>query len=172
MRALFFFILLFLFKGCGYKPIAAYAQNALGDSIYVKLIVNLPNPENSVEFKDLMNRLVVQRFQSRLASEKDADSIIIIEITNVTDTSITQNKEGFTTFYRATVSVNYTYDNKRGVRKTFQDSGYYNYAVNLQDPLNTYQNRYYAINQAVEQTLTKFVAQIAYEGKFNNENEK
>ena len=101
MKALLFFILLLLFKGCGYKPISAYAQNALGDSIYVKLIVNLPNPENSVEFKDLMNRLVVQRFQSRLASEKDADSIIIIEITNVTDTSITQNKEGFTTFYRA-----------------------------------------------------------------------
>ncbi|MGL2859133.1 LPS assembly lipoprotein LptE, partial [Helicobacter pylori] len=67
------------------------------------------------------------------------------------------------------VSVNYTYDNKRGTQKTFQNSGYYNYAVNLQDPLNTYQNRYYAINQAVEQTLTKFVAQIAYEGKFNNE---
>ncbi|WP_187858107.1 LPS assembly lipoprotein LptE [Helicobacter pylori] len=168
-RALLFFILLLLFKGCGYKPIAAYTQNALGGSVYVQLIVNMPNPENSVEFKDLMNRLVVQRFQNRLASEKDADSIIIIEITNVTDTSITQNKEGFTTFYRATVFVNYTYDNKRGVRKTFQDSGYYNYAVNLQDPLNTYNNRYYAINQAVEQTWTKFVAQIAYEGKFNNE---
>ncbi|MGL2830281.1 LPS assembly lipoprotein LptE, partial [Helicobacter pylori] len=34
MRALLFFILLLLFKGCGYKPIAAYAQNALGDSVY------------------------------------------------------------------------------------------------------------------------------------------
>ncbi|AFI03400.1 LPS assembly lipoprotein LptE [Helicobacter cetorum] len=168
-RALALFILLLLLKGCGYKPIATYAQNALGDSVYVKLIVNLPNPENSVEFKDLTNRLIIQRFQNRLASEKDADSIITIEITRVIDTSIAQNKEGFTTFYRATVDVNYTYDNKRGVVKTFQDSGYYNYAVNLQDPLATYNNRYYAINQAVEQTLTKFVAQIAYEGKFNHE---
>ncbi|GLP31697.1 hypothetical protein HpBGD84_17280 [Helicobacter pylori] len=31
-----------------------------------------------------------------------------------------------TEFYRATVSVNYTYDNKRGTQKTFQNSGYYN----------------------------------------------
>ncbi len=153
--------------GCGYQPIANLAQNVLGQGIFVRLIVNLPNPRNSVQFKDMLNRVIVQRFQNTLTSEQQADSIITIEITRVIDTSISQNQEGFTTFYRATVYVDYTYDNKKGVVKKFSDSGYYNYAVSLQNPLTTYNNRLYAISQALIQTLTQFVSQIAYEGKLN-----
>ncbi|WP_120950985.1 LPS assembly lipoprotein LptE [Helicobacter sp. L8] len=153
--------------GCGYQPIATFAQNALGQGIFVRLVVNLPNPKNSVAFKDMLNRVIVQRFQNTLTSEAQADSIITIEITRVIDTSISQNQEGFTTFYRATVYVDYTYDNKKGVVKKFKDSGYYNYAVSLQNPLTTYNNRFYAISQALDQTLTQFVSQIAYEGKLN-----
>ncbi len=157
----------FVLGGCGYKPIATFAQNALGQGIFVRLIVNLPNPRNSVQFKDMLNRIIVQRFQNTLTSEAQADSIITIEITRVIDTSISQNQEGFTTFYRATAYVDYTYDNKKGAVKTFKDTGYYNYAVSLQNPLTTYKNRLYAIAQALNQTLTQFVAQIAYEGKLN-----
>ncbi|WP_104750001.1 LPS assembly lipoprotein LptE [Helicobacter cynogastricus] len=153
--------------GCGYRPIATFAHNALGEGIFVRLIVNLPNPRNSVEFKDMLNRVIVQRFQNTLTSEEKADSIITIEITRVIDTSISQNQEGFTTFYRATAYVDYTYDNKKGVVKKFSDSGYYNYAVSLQNPLTTYNNRLYAISQALTQTLTQFVSQIAYEGRLN-----
>ncbi|WP_163499203.1 LPS assembly lipoprotein LptE [Helicobacter suis] len=167
MKAISALFALILLTGCGYKPIAALSDKVLGKGIYVRLVVNLPNPKNSVAFKDMLNRVIVQRFQNTLTSEKQADSIITIEITRVADTSISQNQEGFTTFYRATVYVDYTYDNKMGVVKTFHDSGYYNYAVSLQDPLITYNNRIYAISQALDQTLTQFVSQIAYEGKLN-----
>ncbi|WP_104683198.1 LPS assembly lipoprotein LptE [Helicobacter felis] len=159
--------LIFILGACGYKPIATFAENALGQGIFVRLVVNLPNPRNSVQFKDMLNRIIVQRFQNTLTSEEKADSIITIEITRVIDTSISQNQEGFTTFYRATAYVDYTYDNKKGVVKKFSDSGYYNYAVSLQNPLTTYNNRLYAISQALTQTLTQFVVQIAYEGKLN-----
>lgn len=160
-------VLLLLLSGCGYKPVASFADKVLGKSVFVRLVVNLANPKNSVEFKDMLNRVIVQRFQNTLTSEKQADSIITIEMSRVADTSISQNKEGFTTFYRVTVYVDYTYDNKMGIVKSFHDNGYYNYAVSLQNPLITYNNRLYAIEQALEQTLTQFVAQIAYEGKVN-----
>ncbi|CRF40312.1 LPS assembly lipoprotein LptE [Helicobacter ailurogastricus] len=159
--------LVLLLGGCGYQPIANFADKVLGKGVFVRLVVNLPNPKNSVAFKDLLNRVVVQRFQNTLTTEKQADSIITIEMKRVIDTSISQNKEGFTTFYRVTVYVTYTYDNKKGTTKTFEDNGYFNYAVSLQDPLVTYNNRLYAIGQALQQTLTQFVSQIAYEGKVN-----
>ncbi|PAF48183.1 hypothetical protein BKH46_02435 [Helicobacter sp. 12S02634-8] len=154
-----------LLWGCGYLPAAYYAQKALGDSVYVQLVVNLPNPENSVQFKDSLNKAVISRFQNRLASQKNADSIITIKITKVTDTSIATNEQGFTTFYRATVYADFTYANKKGGSKTFENNGYYDYAVSLENPLVTYNNRFYAIDQAINQTIDKFITQVAYQGK-------
>lgn len=159
------FLTLFFLVGCGYIPMANYTQKVLGDGVYVKLIVNLPNPENSVDFKDALNQAVISRFQNRLASEKNADSIITINMTNVTDTQIASNEQGFTTFYRATVYVTYTYKNKMGKTGSFENSGYYDYAVSLEDPLTTYNNRYDAIKQALSQTIDKFITQVAYQSK-------
>ncbi|PAF53969.1 hypothetical protein BKH42_03100 [Helicobacter sp. 13S00482-2] len=153
------------FYGCGYLPSAYYAQKVLGDSVYVKLIVNLPNPENSVQLKDILNRAIISRFQNTLTSQKDADSIITIEITDVSDTSIATNEQGFTTFYRATAYVTFTYKNKRGQSKTFKNNGYYDYSVSLENPLTTYNNRFYAIEQATSQTVDKFITQVSYQGK-------
>lgn len=165
MRAFIFLGFLLFLCGCGYFPSAVYAQKVLGNSVYVKLIVNLPNPENSVQLKDTLNRAIISRFQNNLASEKNADSIITIEITNVTDTSIATNEQGFTTFYRATAYVTFSYKNKRGKSGTFKNNGYYDYSVSLDNPLITYNNRFYAIEQATNQTVDKFITQISYQGK-------
>ncbi|PAF42029.1 LPS assembly lipoprotein LptE [Helicobacter sp. 11S03491-1] len=165
MKYIFYTFIFLIISGCGYFPTAYYAKKVLGDSIYVKLIVNLPNPESSVQFKDALNKAVVSRFQSKLADQKDADSIITIEITNVTDISIATNEQGFTTFYRATVYIDFIYKNKQGKSGAFHNNGYYDYAVSLENPLTTYNNRYYAIEQATNQAIDKFVAQISYQGK-------
>lgn len=165
-----FFIILFLFvsvvlQGCGYLPTAYYAQRAFGDSVYIKLIVNLANPESSVQFKDSLNRAVIARFQNRLASEEEADSVVTIDLSDVHDTSIAINEQGFTTFYRVNVEVTYAYENKKGSKNVFTNSGYYDYSVSLENPLTTYNNRFYAISQALDQTIDKFITQVSYQGK-------
>ncbi|PAF51036.1 LPS assembly lipoprotein LptE [Helicobacter sp. 13S00477-4] len=165
MKNTLLLIIFIILTSCGYMPSAYYAQKILGNSIYVKLIVNLANPENSVQFKDSLNKAIVSRFQNKLASEQEADSIITIEITNITDTSIATNEQGFTTFYRATVYVTFSYDDKKGIKKSFKNSGYYDYAVSLENPLTTYNNRYYAIEEALDQTIDKFISQVSYQGK-------
>lgn len=162
---LLFLLTLMILQSCGYFPIAYYAQRAFGDSVYVKLIVSLSNPENSVQFKDSLNKAVVARFQNRLASEEEADSVVIIELVGVEDTSIATNEQGFTTFYRVNVDVAYVYENKKGSKKSFTNSGYYDYSVSLENPLTTYNNRFYAISQALEQTIDKFITQVSYQGK-------
>ena len=104
MKALVFAFLM-LFSGCGYYPVAHFVKKALSDNLYVALKVNSANTENSVEIKDLLNKLIVSRFQKNLVSKDDADTIITIEITSVTDSSIATNSDGFTTFYRASIRV-------------------------------------------------------------------
>lgn len=153
------------FAGCGYVPSATFAQKALGERFYVELKVNLPDPENSVELKDLMNKIIIARFQTRVSSKEDADSIIIVEIDKIADTTFALSSSAFTTYYRVSAYVTYTYDNKKGTRRMFNSSGYYDYNVSLDNPLTTYNNRYYAINQAFTQTVDQFVAQISFEGQ-------
>lgn len=154
-----------LLAGCGYVPSAVYAQKALGESVFVELKVNLPNPENSVELKDLMNKIIISRFQTRVASKEEADSIIMVQIDKIADTTSAISSSAFTTYYRVNAYVTYTYDNKKGTRRSFNATGYYDYNVSLDNPLTTYNNRYYAINQAFTQTVDQFVAQISFEGQ-------
>ena len=53
---------------------------------------------------------------------------------------------------------------KKAQKKTFSINGYYDYSLSLDNPLTTYNNRDYALNQAFSQTLDKFIAQMSFEG--------
>ncbi len=132
--------------------------------MFVELHINLPNPENSVELKDLLNKTIVSRFQTRISNKEDADSLIIIDVNSLSDSTFAVSTDGFVTYYRVTAYVTYTLDDKKGNKKSFQGSGFFDYNVSLDNPLTTYNNRYYAINQAFSQTIDKFVAQVSFEG--------
>lgn len=151
-------------SGCGYLPSSVLAQKALGNTVFVKLNINLPNPENSVELKDEFNKIIVSRFQNKLADSNQSDSVITIDIDKITDTHIAVSSDAFTTYYRVAVFTTYTYDDKKGNKTSVSSSGFFDYNVSLDSPLVTYNNRYYAINQAFLQTIDKFVAMMAYEG--------
>ena len=165
MKPLVALAFVMFFAGCGYYPVARFAKKALNDNLYVELKVNSANTENSVEIKDLLNKLIVSRFQKNLASKDDADTIITVEIVSVRDSSIATNNDGFTTFYRVNVRVKFFYKNKRGDEREFYNSAYQDYAVSLEDPLITYANKLEAIKEASSQCVDKFLTQIAYQGR-------
>lgn len=164
MKIFLFFVML-LFSGCGYKPVAHFTKKALGDSVYVSLKINAANTESSVEIKDLLNKLIATRFQKRLVEKSEADTIINLEILNVTDTSIATNTDGFTTFYRVSIRTKFEYINKIKEKKIFYNNAYQDYAVSLEDPLITYNNKLEAIREASNQCVDSFLTQIAYQGK-------
>lgn len=155
-----------LLSSCGYVPSASFAQKALGDSVFVKLNINLPNPENSVELKDEFNKIIISRFQNKIANADESDSIITIDIDKITDTHIAVSSDAFATYYRVSVFTTYTYDDKKGNKRSVSGSGYFDYNISLDNPLTTHNNRYYAINQAFLQTIDRFVAMMAYEGQY------
>lgn len=164
MKIIFVFFIVIL-CGCGYKPVAHFSKKALGDSVYVSLKVNVANTESSVEIKDLLNKLIATRFQKKLVEKQEADTIINLEILNVTDTSIATNTDGFTTFYRVNIRVKFEFKNQKKETKLFYNSAYQDYAVSLEDPLITYNNKLEAIREASSQCIDSFLTQIAYQGK-------
>ncbi|RDU62612.1 hypothetical protein CQA53_09245 [Helicobacter didelphidarum] len=151
--------------GCGYKPMAYFANKALGDKVYVQLKVNLENPEESVKIKDAVNEAIIARFHSRVVSENEADGVLEVNVQQIKDTAIATNAQGFTTFYRVYVNIKYTLEHN-GKTSSFSNQGYYDYAASLNSPSTTYNNRSIAIVEAAKQSIDKFVSQVGYSASF------
>lgn len=159
------FLLLIFICACGYKPMAYFANNALGNSVYVELTTNLENTEESVKIKDMVNEAIASRFHLRVANKKDADSILEVAVKNVQDTIIATNSQGFVTFYRVFVYLTFKFSHN-GKTYRFENQGYYDYPVSLTSPTITYNNRVAAILEASKQSIDRFVSQVGYSATF------
>lgn len=157
--------LLLCVLGCGYKPMAYYANKALGEKIYVQLVVNLENPEESVRIKDMVNEAIRSRFHSSTTNKNEADSTLEVNIKSVRDTIIGTNAQGIATFYRVFVDIVFQFEHN-GKTHRFANPGYYDYAASLSNPTITYNNRSAAILEAARQSTDRFVSQIGYSASF------
>ncbi|MDU7693294.1 MAG: LPS assembly lipoprotein LptE [Helicobacter sp.] len=154
-----------LLSACGYAPLSSYAKNALGDRVHVILDINAQNIsdlESSVELKDLLNESLLSRLQLQVVDEKEATSTLRVKIIQISDSSIATNDSGLSTFYRAQVGLSFSYKTKDGLERIFNNSSYFDYPVNIQNPLITYKNRKNAIYEAMSQSVDKFLSQIAF----------
>lgn len=151
--------------GCGYKPMSYFANKALGDKVYVKLKINLENPEESVRIKDMINEAISSRFHSRVVNQNEADSILEVDVVSIKDAIIATNAQGFATFYRVYVQVTYSFTHNNRTFN-FSNPGYYDYAASITNPITTYNNRSNAIIEAAKQGLDRFISQVGYSTSF------
>lgn len=160
MRILAFFICIFL-AGCGYMPLSYYSKQGIGENIYVDSIVNLSDPQNSVLAKDALNRAILTRFHSNLVSKSNAETIITMNIVDINLDSIADSRNGFANFYRASVQIEFSYADKRGIERVFRNYGSYDFSVDTLSTI-TDDRRFSALTQASIQAIDKFIAQVAY----------
>ncbi|RDU61562.1 LPS assembly lipoprotein LptE [Helicobacter sp. MIT 14-3879] len=159
------FCVLICFMGCGYRPMAYYANKALGDKVYVRLQLNLENTEESVQIKDIINEAIASRFHSQLTNENDCDTVLEVQVQNIQDNVIATNSQGFATFYRIYIDIKFHF-NRDGRDFVFFNQGYYDYASSLINPIVTYNNRSSAILEASKQSIDKFISQVGYSMAF------
>lgn len=158
------FVFIFL-NSCGYKPMSYYANKALGKKVYVELLINLANTEDSVRIKDVVNEAIVSRFHSLTTNRDEADSILEVNVNNIQDSVIGTNIQGLATFYRVFVNLSFKFSNN-GKTHTSSSQGYYDYAASLSNPAITYRNRSLAIVEAAKQSIDRFVSKIGYSASF------
>ena len=74
---LFTFIISFSFFGCSYKPSSQYAKEEIQGNVFVKVTIDLEDPQNSVLIKDSINKLLIQKLDADIVNtESLADTII------------------------------------------------------------------------------------------------
>ncbi len=156
--ALFF---LFLLQGCGYKPISQLSRESLGEHIYVDIVIDLRDPENSVLIKDALLQAILARLHGNLASSKEsADSSVRVSLDSVSFSSLADNKKGFTLFYRARVVLQFSYEDKKGQMHQFSAQGKHDFSIEDSSILSD-SKRFEAIKRASIQAIDAFISHVA-----------
>ena len=71
---IFTFAICFSLVSCGYKPSSYYAKKEMEGNVFVRTLVSLSDPKNSVIVKDEMNKLLIQKLAPQLAPDlNDSD---------------------------------------------------------------------------------------------------
>lgn len=160
MKNLLYISLLFLFIGCGYKPVAHYAKKEIQGLVYVDLRINIEGSSSSVFLKDTMNRLIIGYLDTKLTNDKElADTIVYLSLPNISHGQLT-SRDGYTTKYRTTVNIAVQYLKKGTTLKGFTVSSYSDYEVASDAQLSD-QRKNQAIADATDRALKKVFTKIA-----------
>ena len=152
---------LFIITGCGYKPATHYAKQEISGLVYTNIVINIDSTTNSVLLKDTMNEMILTQLDAELTDDKRlADTIVNLELTGVSHSALTSDNEGYARTYRASVSINVSYEKKAGKTKSFSVSDYYDYSVES-DATVSEQTKDNAVKEAVKKALQELLSKLA-----------
>lgn len=161
-KSLFLLVISLLLTACGYRPSAYYAKKEMDGNVFVKLNVRLEDPKNSVLVKDAMNKILIQRLDSRIVSdEKLADVKMDLSISSIGFSVLQYDNAGYNKLYKAVVVVKVDYtrvDNE--VKKSFTVEGEHDFSVDDGTTI-TESKRYDAIVNASNKAVDEILSRIA-----------
>lgn len=151
-----------LFTSCGYKPSVHYAKQELNGTVFVKLLVDLKDPKNTVLIKDSMNKLLVQKLGNRLVyDEKLADNIMFLNLNSVKMQTIQYDGIGYNKLYKAFVNIFVSYTKKDTNKKnSFSVQGENTFSIDDGSTISD-AKRFLAIKNASDDALNEVLSKIA-----------
>ena len=165
-KTLLFFVftisIAFFINACGYKPSTYYAKKEMEGNVFVKLDVSLEDPRNSVLVKDAVNKILLQKLDSKIVNDRNrADVIMNLGINSVSITTLQYDKEGYNKLYKAIVIIKVEYFRKDdGIKKSFTVDGEYDFSIDIGTTL-TDSNRFDAISNASTKAVDEILSKIA-----------
>ena len=165
-KTLLFFVftisLAFFINACGYKPSTYYAKKEMEGNVFVNLDVSLVDPRNSVLVKDAVNKILIQKLDSKMVSDRNkADVIMNLGINSVSISTLQYDKEGYNKLYKAIVVIKVEYFRKDDeIKKSFTVDGEYDFSIDNGTTL-TDSNRFDAISNASNKAVDEILSRIA-----------
>lgn len=165
-KTLLFFVftisIAFFINACGYKPSTYYAKKEMEGNVFVKLDVSLEDPRNSVLVKDAVNKILLQKLDSKIVNDRNrADVIMNLGINSVRISTLQYDKEGYNKLYKAIVVIKVEYFRKDdGIKKSFTVDGEYDFSIDIGTTL-TDSNRFDAISNASTKAVDEILSKIA-----------
>ncbi len=166
MKRAFYFIFLFIFIGCGYKPASYYTNRILKTKVYVDVKSSLRDPENTVLIKDAINEVLVSKFHSILSPLDKANLKFFIKLKSVSFEPIQYDQNGFVTAYKTVVVLDTLYKTK-SKQKRIITSGEYDFPIESNSIISD-TKRFEAIKFASKKAIEEFISKIAIEGMSND----
>ena len=131
-------------------------------NVFVKLDVSLEDPRNSVLVKDAVNKILLQKLDSKIVNDRNrADVIMNLGINSVSITTLQYDEEGYNKLYKAEVVIKVEYFRKDdGIKKSFIVDGEYDFSIDIVTTL-TDSNRFDAISNASTKAVDEILSKIA-----------
>ena len=167
MKKFIYFLFIFFFIGCGYKPTTDYTTPLLGDKISTKVDISIQNPTDSIYLKDALNESVVNDYKAKL-NDNNNTSNIKLKVNSVSISTIGYDKNGYPILYRANAGITAYITDVRNVITTYSGSGSYDFAVKSNSILDD-NTKHNAIKEAFLQALRIIEFKIATK-EMNNDN--
>lgn len=162
-RNLFIAVLTVIFvAGCSYKPATHYAKKEISGNVYVKLIVDLKDPKNSVLIKDAMNDLIIQRLDANIVKNKEnADILMELRLNKANFSVLQYDKLGYNKVFKTTVSLNVSYQKaNESSKKSFTVNGEDTFSIEDGTVISD-TKRYESIKTASDDTLRNVISKLA-----------
>ncbi len=114
VKLLILFSIVISVMGCGYQPSSHYVKNVFDESIYVEVKVDPSEPENEPYITDELRKIIIQRFNGKVASKEKAQNSIIATYKGTQFIPIAYDKAGYITRYATIVKVEFDFKDKNG----------------------------------------------------------
>ena len=158
----FFFPILLLFIGCGYKPSSIYQEQTLGKEIKAVVDINSKNPRKDAFLKDALHDAVYTIFNANLVDDNQ-DTTIILYLLSSSINPLDYDENGFPILYRSEVKLKAKIIDKNKKTKFYIINGNYDFALKANSVLND-QIKFDAFKKASINALNKLLAKITIDG--------
>lgn len=150
-----------LFFGCSYKPATHYAKQEIQGNVFVKVSLDLEDPQNSVIIKDSVYKMLVQKLEVDIVEKESlADVVMNVTINNVGLQTLQYDELGNNKLYRAVASINFSYYEKgQSKKKSFSVQGEYDFSI--KDVTVSSDERFEGIRKASDKALEEVLSKIA-----------
>ena len=159
---LFLSILVISIFGCGYKPSAKYARNAIGEKISTSVIISAQDPENTVIIKDAIDSAILEVFHASLTSRELSQTHLDISIGEPSYTPVQYDSNGYVIAYRTTIILTIVRTHADSSKK-YIAKGTYDFSI-VANAIITDQQRFDAIKFSSAKAIKSFIAQVSAEG--------
>ena len=158
----FFFPILLLFIGCGYKPSSVYQEKIIAKDIKAVVNINSKNPKKDAFLKDALHDAVYTIFDANLVDNNENTTIILYLLSSSIN-PLDYDENGFPILYRSEVKLKAKVIDKNKKVRFYNITGKYDFAVTANSVLNN-QIKFDAFKKASIDALNKLLAKITIDG--------
>ncbi|TQR33680.1 hypothetical protein DMB92_01990 [Campylobacter sp. MIT 99-7217] len=166
MKIVILSFLLFYIGACGYAPTSKISSNVFNDKIYVEVIINQQDPQNSIFVVDTLREVVLNKLGKTPALKSEADDTIRVEMNNLSFTPIIYDENGYVIGYKAKLELEFYVSFKDKQDESIKTTGSYDFAISPNSVISD-TARLEAIRTASSEAFDEFISVLAIKGQQN-----